>query len=280
MTTFADYRNIKAENWSCLKHMGRSPAHYRAAVDGELERPASSALAFGSLVHSLVFEPDDVSRLYVVADVDRRTKAGKEFAASVDAANQVLVKPGDYQRAETIARRVRTSPLVAPYLPGARHELTVEWTHPATNLRCKGRLDWIHEPTRTLLDLKTARDIGRRFFGRQAASLGYVGQLGGMYRDACRYGLGWEPARILVVAVESAPPYDLAVYQLDSQAIEAGEALVDSLLARVAECEASGTWPGAHPEIETLDVPGWYYGDGGDSLTITYDDDTNDNPEF
>lgn len=279
MSTFADYRAIKAINYSTLKHMERSPAHYRAAVDGEMERPSSPALAFGSLVHALALEPESVSRLYVVADVDRRTKAGKEFAASVDAANQVLVSPRDYARAEAIARRVRTSPLVAPYLTGARHEITVEWTHPATGLRCKGRLDWIHEPTRTLLDLKTARDIGRRFFGRQAASLGYVGQLGGMYRDACSYGLGWDPERILIVAVESAPPFDLAVYQLDSQAIEAGEALVDALLSRVAECEASGTWPGAHPEVETLDVPGWYYGDGGDDLTITYDD-TNDSPEF
>lgn len=279
MSTFADYRAIKAINYSTLKHMERSPAHYRAAVDGEMERPSSPALAFGSLVHALTFEPETVDRLYAVEEVDRRTKAGKERAAFLTDTGRELVKPDVYARAESIARRVRTSPLVAPYLTGARHELTVEWTHPATGLRCKGRLDWIHEPTRTLLDLKTARDIGRRFFGRQAASLGYVGQLGGMYRDACRYGLGWEPARILIVAVESAPPFDLAVYQLDSQAIEAGEALIESLLSRVAECEASGTWPGAHPEVETLDVPGWYYGDGGDA-EIVYDTDTNDSQEF
>lgn len=279
MSTFADYRAVKAVNWSTLKHMERSPAHYRAAVAGELERPASPALAFGSLVHALALEPHLVPDLYVVEEIDRRTKAGKERALLLTYAGLELVSPVVYARAESIARRVRTSPLVAPYLTGAQHELTVEWTHPATGLRCKGRLDWVHEPSRTLLDLKTARDIGRRFFGRQAASLGYVGQLGGMYRDACRYGLGWEPERILIVTVESAQPFDLAVYQLDSQAVEAGEALVDSLLARVAECEASGTWPGAHPEIETLDVPGWYYGDGGDA-EIVYDTDTNDSPEF
>lgn len=279
MSTFADYRALKAINWSTLKHMERSPLHYRAAVDGE-STSESAALKFGRLVHAFVFELDTVTARYAPEDIDRRTKAGKARAEELSSQGREVVKPSTYDKAAAIARRVRTSPLVASYLTGARHELTVEWTHPATGLRCKGRLDWIHEPTRALLDLKTARDIGRRFFGRQAASLGYVGQLGGMYRDACRYGLGWEPARILIVAVESAPPFDLAVYQLDSQAVEAGEALVDSLLARVAECEASGQWPGAHPEVETLDVPGWYYGDGGDDLTITYDDNSTDTPEF
>lgn len=278
MNTFSDYRAVKAVNWSNLKHMERSPAHYRAAVDGDLERPASPALAFGSLVHALTFEPATVDQFYAVEEVDRRTKAGKERAEALAASGRELVKPDVYARAFRVANAVRTSPLVASYLDGARHELTVTWTHPGTGLACKGRLDWVHEPTRTLLDLKTARDVGRRFFGRQSASLGYVGQLGGMYRDACRYGLGWTPERILIVAVESAPPFDLAVYQLDSQAVEYGEATVDALLARVAECEASGNWPGAHPEVETLDVPGWLYGDGGD-VAITYDD-TDTTPEF
>jgi exodeoxyribonuclease VIII len=269
------YRALNAVNWSTLKHIGRSPLHYRHALEAP-QRAQTPAMLFGSLVHALLFEPHTISARYHVGDVDRRTKAGKADYEAITAAGLSVVKPPMYDRAVAVSSAIRMSSLVGNYFINAQHELPVTWTHPGTGIVCKGKVDWTHPGTRTLLDLKTSRDIGVRAFGRASASMGYVGQLGGMYRDACRYGLGWEPARILIVAVESDAPHDVAVYQLDSQAIEHGEATVNDYLARLAECRRDDRWPGAHPDVEVLDVPGWLYGDGGD-MTITYDD--TDTPE-
>jgi len=36
----------------------------------------------------------------------------------------------------------------------------------------------------------------------------------------------------------------------------------------VAECEASGEWPGAHPEAETLELPPWTWGETSDDIRI------------
>ena len=32
----------------------------------------------------------------------------------------------------------------------------------------------------------------------------------------------------------------------------------------LAECEASGEWPGRYPEAVILDAPGWYFPDAPD----------------
>lgn len=50
-----EYRQIDAINWSSLKHMAESPMLYRHMLDHG--RDDTPALAFGRLVHTLVFEP-------------------------------------------------------------------------------------------------------------------------------------------------------------------------------------------------------------------------------
>jgi len=60
-----------------------------------------------------------------------------------------------------------------------------------------------------------------------------------------------------LVVVESSEPHDVGVYVLDDDALWSGEVLVSRLLARVAECEASGEWPGAMPRAEVLPLPAW-----------------------
>ena len=53
--TEAQYREVDAINISSLKHMSRSPAHYRAAL--EHPREATQAQLLGSMLHATVAEP-------------------------------------------------------------------------------------------------------------------------------------------------------------------------------------------------------------------------------
>lgn len=265
--SFSDYAAIEAVNWSTLKHMLESPLHYRHALQSR--RADTPALARGRLSHLLLFEPDSFGETYAVWDGDRR---GADYRAFVAAnADREIVKPADVDAAQAIADALRANPIVRHHLAGALHEVTLRWTDPDTGLACKARSDWLQPSSRTLLDLKTARNIDRRVFSRQAAQLGYHCQLA-HYAAGVEHALGWAPTTLLIVAVESAPPHDVAVFEPDGPAMDLARETVAALLARVKECRESGEWPGRYPTVEPLDLPGWMFGDGDPTMTFEAQD--------
>src|SRR5258708_4790284 len=75
-----DYDNIVAVNWSTLKHMDRSPAHYRQEL---LEWDHdTSAKKRGRVSHLAIFEPERWRNSVAVWDGDRR--AGKLWEQFVE----------------------------------------------------------------------------------------------------------------------------------------------------------------------------------------------------
>src|SRR5690606_40852932 len=92
-------------NWSRLKHIGRSPAHFRHALDAEDKD--TPARAFGRLAHLAVLEPERVTESVAVWTGGRR--AGKEWEAfKADAGAKEIVTDADLTRAAEIAAAVRT----------------------------------------------------------------------------------------------------------------------------------------------------------------------------
>lgn len=72
----ADYHAHPAVSSSQLKHMLRTPAHFKASL--ETSKEPSDAMKLGSLVHTLLLEPHLVDYEYtVMPKFDRRTKQGK-----------------------------------------------------------------------------------------------------------------------------------------------------------------------------------------------------------
>jgi len=69
------YRAVDAVNISSLKHISRSPAHYKAALDNP--REATQAQVIGSMLHATVAEPQ---RTHYVVRPD-----GMSFASSTRA---------------------------------------------------------------------------------------------------------------------------------------------------------------------------------------------------
>ena len=78
-----EYNEIDAINWSTLKHIQRSPAHFKYLLDNPPKQTA--AQSFGVAVHEAILEPDKFQENYIIApDLDKRTKAYKEWAETVD----------------------------------------------------------------------------------------------------------------------------------------------------------------------------------------------------
>ena len=255
--TEAEYRAAPGVNWSTLKHMSRSPLHYRHASTAPSSAP-TPAMALGTLAHLATLEPHRLSEVAVWTGGRRAGKAWDEWEAAN--AGRLQAKPEELAAAETMAAAVRAHPWAARLLSTGYAEVPLFWIDPATGLPCKARLDWYVPPCEmfprgALPDLKSARDVSSRAFERQTASLGYHGQL-------AHYGAGVEAVMgvfpdLFVIAVESDEPYDVGVFELLDDTVIPAQRWRASLLARVAECIAADRWPGQHPEITPLMLPAW-----------------------
>lgn len=273
-TTFAEYRNIKAVNWSTLKAMDDSPAHYKAAI--EHGRDDTDALRLGRLADVLLFTPEAFEAKFAVWEHgDRRGNAYKAFEAVAETMGRDVVKPADVTEGRALADAVRTHPEVADILDGAEFQVPIVWVDPVTGLRCKGLADIVNWSKGILADLKSAVTIEKRRFMAAAGKYRYHCQLA-HYRAGLRVSREWTPERVCIIGAEKGRPHDVGVFDLHHTVIAAGAVTVSDLLARVAECEAAGTWPGRYParELVTMDdMPRWLLDDDtdddADSLGLT-----------
>jgi hypothetical protein len=245
---FADYKAIDAVNWSSLRWMRQSPAHYRYHLDHPQEDTTSAA--FGRAVHCAVFEPDRLPLDFPVFKGARR--AGKEWQAfrAVHGADATILKVNEYERCLGVRDAVRAHPTAAKFLRAGHAEATATWTDEATGLRCKGRLDFVSTSIPALVDLKSTHDLAG--LGPAAARYGWNCQLA-LYSMGLR-ALGFDlPVR--VVAVETKAPFAVRVLTLHADDLWRGEREVAELLAKVADCRERGSWPAGGEEEQVLSIP-------------------------
>jgi len=69
--------------------------------------------------------------------------------------------------------------------------------------------------------------------------------------------LGMDKTEFLFVCVEKQPPYAVAVYALDQDAIEWGRKQYQRDLAAVRNCMSEDHWPSFTTDITTLGLPAW-----------------------
>lgn len=262
MSTFAEYRAIDAVNWSSLKRMAESPRHYRYGLTHD--RPDTAAMAFGRAAHCATLESDEFPVQYVLWDGGVRR--GKAWDGFLEANSTKESLPADdYRRCLAIRDAVHAHPVAARLLLDCKTETTVEWTDPTTGIACKCRPDAVKKAT--LVDLKTARTIDARKFGRNAYDLGYFGQLA-FYAEGLAHTSGVGDWEAFLIAVEADRPHDVGVFQIDADSLYAAGEIAHELLARVAECRETGLWPGRYEDTQTLELPPWAFDDGDAEIKI------------
>jgi hypothetical protein len=257
---FSEYLKVRALSNSGMKLLAKSPLHYAAQFDPE--RPAvesSDALRRGSLLHTLVLEPHEISHRYRIKPegMNFATKDGKAWRDATPAGIEI-VSEAEHRAACVQARRLRALPEVAALLGSGEGEVSFFWLDEETGTHCKGRADWVFRSPAgvVLLDLKTTDDATPEAFGRSCARYGY-------HTQSAWYSNGWtqatgEPVLGFVFgAVESAWPHDAVPYMLDEQALTRARVQIAALLELHSHCTATGHWPGIASEITTLSLPAW-----------------------
>jgi hypothetical protein len=252
------YHHLKAVSPSQIKVLGRSPLHYydQFLAEDREKKPPTDAMLKGTALHTAVLEPElwDSTIAVPKHSFDRRTKAGKEMAAEFEreSAGKIVLSPEDAEEVRRMADAVRKHPAASFLLdlPG-RREASYTWTDPTTGLECKTRPDWHSEDRRIVVDVKTCRDASRVEFAKAIANLDYHVQA------AWNQG-ALEAEQFITIAVESARPYAVAVYPASGAMIAAGQRRIESAMHLLAECHASGNWPGYGDLVqEPIELPAW-----------------------
>jgi hypothetical protein len=252
-----EYHQLPAVSPSGLKLLNRSPLHYYdrfLAPDREPSVP-TAAMALGTALHLAVLEPATLTaRVAVAPTCDRRTKAGKESWAEFEqrAAGRLVISRDDGDRVLAMAAAVRKHPAAQLLLnmPG-KAEQSYTWTDEATGVACKCRPDWHSDDHAIVVDVKTTQDASREAFSKSIANFDY-------HLQAAWNRRALDAEQFIIIAVESARPYAVAVFTVSGALLAAGERRIDAALERLAECQASNEWPGyGDLVLDPIDLPGW-----------------------
>lgn len=254
-----DYEAIDAINWSTLKVLGKSPAHYlHLLTAGQSED--TDARQRGRVLHLAIFEPEKYAREVVVYPDKRAGKAWESFAEK-HAGKEIITS----RMAETvvaISASARGNPMSAKYLAGGLPEKTIRWRYESPPVAhvdgfgfdCKGRLDFVAD-CGAIVDLKSTRDASPTGFGREVLKWEYHGQLA-YYHDGYLAMTGVD-LPVVIVAVESVAPYVVQVYRVPDEVLELGRERYQQLLAHLNVCRRASKWPGYAESELSLELPRW-----------------------
>jgi hypothetical protein len=265
------------------RHPAWSPTALKAAVTGTMrawwQRFGPGAPPFipspdmvkGDLVDALLTPPFRIEQRFAAfKTIARNTKAGAANCAEAEAAGLTPVSHEMVEQAKRIRDALHADPVVGEVLAAldpAASQQPHFWDDEAGR-PCRCLPDVVTSDGR-LFDLKKTRSAVPRRFYWQAKDLAYDLQIAHLalgHQHRC----GSEPAETGVIAFEwpSDPvaAIDCSLLIFDAQDLQSGLARREEAFQRIADCQASGSWPshGRHafrpapssfslPEREELD---------------------------
>lgn len=256
---------------SGLDLIDKSPAHYYAEYldPNRVRKPPTDALAFGSALHTLVFEPEDFAKRFVLMpEINRRTNEGKAQYAAFIEANQgkTIIDDEVLMHCKKMKEVIFSNPTAAVLLEKGIAEQRVNWewngedeTGNQIHVPCKIKPDW-HSHNDFLVDLKTTEDASPEGFGKSVFNFRYHVQAA-FYSDGLAQSRAGEyPRGFIFIAIEKRAPYHMALYYITPEQIGLGRREYERNLRTYHKCLHANEWPGYNAgELMAIQLPAWAY---------------------
>jgi len=261
---------------SGLMALYKSPAHFWNWMNSPPE-PSTPAMGVGTATHTLVFEPkkwnddiivvpDDAPKKPTAAQL-RAEEPSQKAKESIDwwngfyekAKGRTIITTEQETHAQEMANAVLENEDCIPYLthPSRQVELSITGIEKVNGLdiACKMRCDLLTMDGTVMVDLKTTADSAQEPFSSKFFNLGYWMQAAHYIKTAQLAGVPVE--RFIFIAVESTPPYCVALYELDMVSLQKAFLIREKLLKILANCIATGKYPPHSKGIKKLTMPHW-----------------------
>jgi hypothetical protein len=235
-------------------------------------------MVFGSLVDTMILEPDLYEERFVVQPSTYKTEKTKgrgankvtetiekpwnlnsntckSIKAELEASGKQVISQNEHDSAKLMRAAILENAEAAVPVVEGKKQVSIVWDDEKTGIRCKGRFDILNEET--IDDLKTARDASPNAFSRDIGSMLYHVQ-GAAYTDGYKTLTGNELGfRFIVVetSMETRKPM-VALYELDNISMISGLMMFRRALQRVKHWRERGI-DGYSRFFEPIQAPGW-----------------------
>lgn len=234
----SEYFDLHAVSNSKMVDLCKSPHHYWASWRTTWEE--SDAMRFGKVFHCYLLEPDEFEKRYFLFDESERPDKKRTMSAQVNSEWKVQTLETERNQGrlpytiedkdkmegmkEAIYREVSAWALLDA--PGSFEHSYVwkqeveyfsrrKFRQQVAEVNMKLKADkWLKDEG-MILDLKTTRDAGPKWWDRHAWEYGY-------HRQAALYSDQLGAEEYYVLAVETSYPYGVALYRADPGLLEKG----------------------------------------------------------
>ena len=255
---------------SDLAEVSACPHRWVSGYDDE----ETEATEHGNLVDALLLSPETVERRFAICpDTYEDAKTGESkpwtFAAKVCKewreahAGATIVKADKFREAVAACDSLHADPDVNDLLDGAQTQVMVTGVYKdketELSIPVKGLIDVvpaIGSPrfSKSLADLKTTADAGRRAWARAVYSRSYHWQAA-LYLDLWTKATGEDRVEFLHLVQENFAPWEHAKRIVSEEFVAIGRMQYSRALAKYARCLKDGFWPGYDPEDSK--IQGW-----------------------
>ena len=268
--TNEEYHSLDYVSKSHLDLINKSPFHYwDRYINPERVIPEpTKQMILGSAFHTLVLEPELFEKEYIVesanapkrpTEIQRNAKKPSNqtlsaiaFWDSFDdkAKGKTFISLDDLERLAIMKQRIAAHPAASTILNmSGVVEQSYQWKDSETGIICKSRPDFHTDDGSLIVDLKTTSDASELGFQKSVHNFRYHVQAGWYLRSLK------EAKQFVFIAVESKPPYLVAVYNASPDMINAGNRVANKDLETLAQCRKTDKWIGYSEEITNLDLP-------------------------
>jgi len=235
-------------SFSSLKAFSRSPLaflEYKLAP-----RKETPAMAFGTLVHRAVLEPDKYETTTTIFEGRRAGARYEDF--KLENAGKDILTPREAMDIRTIAGRIHDHPFAGPLVRDCQH-YEYPFTMIMEGVPHRGIIDGLS--AYSIIDLKTTSKVDRMSLQRQIYDFKYYMQAA-IYQRAAQM-LGFDCKAYFIVAVESAAPHHVQIVELEEDYIARGHIEWEELLTRWKDWDGKAAHGYEDLEGYKMNAPHW-----------------------